>query len=86
MALPALAWVALPALAWVALPALAWVALPAPEEGAGLRPEEGAEVSSLLRQPRYQIQEVRVPFERIGSDRALLMPGKIGARGLLQVL
>ena len=74
---------ALPALAWVALPALAWVALPALEEGAGLRSEEGAEVSLPLRQPRYRIQEVQVPFERIGSDRGLLMLGKIRARGPL---
>jgi len=36
-----------------------------------------------LRQPRYQIQEVRVPFERIGSDQGLLMLGKIIARGPL---
>ena len=50
---------------------LAWVAQLVLEEAGkreegGLRLEEGVRVSCLLRQPRYQAQEVRVPFERIG--------------------
>ena len=58
-------------LAWVAQLVLAWVAQLVLEEAGkreegGLRLEEGVRVSYLLRQPRYQAQEVLVPFERIG--------------------
>ena len=71
--------------------ALAWVVQRALEEGgkrveAGLRLEEGVRVSCLLRQPRYQTQEVRVPFERIGRVWALLMLGRRGVRGPSRVL
>ena len=66
------AWVAQLVLAWVAQLVLAWVAQLVLEEGGkreaeGLRLEEGVRVSCLLRQPRYQVQEVRVPFQRIGG-------------------
>ena len=79
------------ALAWVAQRALAWVAQRALEEGgkgveAGLRLEEEVRVSCLLRQPRYQLQEVRVPFERIGRVLDLLMPGRRVVRGPSRVL
>ena len=79
--------------AWVAQRALAWVVQRALEEGgireeaglrleeAGLRLEEVVRVSCLLPQPRYRTQEVRVPFERIGGDWGLLMPGRRGVRG-----
>ena len=87
----ALAWVAQRALAWVAQRALAWVAQRAVEEGgmqggAGLRLEEGVQVSCLLRQPRYQLQEVRVPFERIGRVLVLLMPDMRVVHGHSRVL
>ena len=71
-------------LAWVAQLVLAWVAQLVLEE-AGKR-EEGAPVSCLLRQPRYRLQEVRVPFERIGRFWALLMLGRRGVRGPSRVL
>ena len=86
------------ALAWVAQQALAWVAQQALEEGgkleeaelrlgeAELRLGEGVRISYLLPQPRYQAQEARVPFERIGGEWALLMPGRIGVRGPSRVL
>jgi len=82
----ALAWVVQRALAWVVQRALAWVVQRALEEGgireeAGLRLEEVVRVSCLLPQPRYRTQEVRVPFERIGGDWGLLMPGRRGVRG-----
>ena len=48
--------------------------------------EEVVRVSCLLPQPRYQTQEVRVPFERIGGDWGLLMPGRRGVRGPSRVL
>ncbi len=91
MAQRALAWVAQRALAWVAQRALAWVAQRALEEGgkrveAGLRLEEGVRVSCLLRQPRYQLQEVQVPFERIGRVLDLLMPGRRVVHGPSRVL
>ena len=91
MAQQALAWVAQQALAWVAQQALAWVAQQALEEGgkleeAELRLGEGVRISCLLPQPRYQAQEARVPFERIGGEWALLMPGRIGVRGPSRVL
>ena len=70
---------------------LAWVAQLVLEEAGkreegGLRLEGGVRVSCLLRQPRYQAQEVRVPFERIGGDWPLLMPGRRGVRGPSRVL
>ena len=70
---------------------LAWVAqLVLEEAGTGAvgerRLEEGGRVSYLLRQPRYQAQEVRVPFERIGRVWALLMLGRRGVRGPSRVL
>ena len=101
MAQRALAWVAQRALAWVAQRALAWVAqraLAGGAAGAGLggaaggggggmlRLEEGVRVSCLLRQPRYQLQEVRVPFERIGRVLDLLMPGRRVVHGRSRVL
>ena len=52
----------------------------------GLRSEEGAPVSCLLRQPRYRLQEVRVPFERIGRVLGLLMPGMRVVHGPSRVL
>ena len=55
-------------------------------EAEGLRLEEGVRVSCLLRQPRYQAQEVRVPFERIGRVWALLMLGMRVVRGPSRVL
>ena len=66
--------------------ALAWVAQQALEEGgkleeAELRLGEEGRISCLLPQPRYRTQEVRVPFERIGGDWGLLMPGRRGVRG-----
>jgi len=78
-------------LAWVAQLVLAWVAQLVLEEAGkreegGLRLEEGVRVSCLLRQPRYQAQEVRVPFERIGRVWALLMLGRRGVRGPSRVL
>ena len=78
-------------LAWVVQQVLAWVVQQVPEEAGkpeegGLRLEEGVRVSCLLRQPRYQAQEVRVPFERIGRGWALLMPGRRGVRGPSRVL
>jgi len=54
--------------------------------GAGLRLEEEVQVSCLLRQPRYQLQEVRVPFERIGRVLDLLMPGRRVVHGRSRVL
>ena len=65
---------------------LAWVAQLVLEEAGGLRLEEGVRVSYLLRQPRYQAQEVLVPFERIGRVWALLMLGRRGVRGPSRVL
>ena len=70
---------------------LAWVAQRVLEEEgkreeAGLRLEEGVPVSCLLPQPRYQSQEARVPFQRIGRDWALLMPGRREVRGPSRVL
>ena len=79
MAQLVLAWVAQLVLAWVAQLVLAWVAQLVLEE-------EGVRVSCLLRQPRYQAQEVRVPFERIGRVWALLMLGRRGVRGPSRVL
>ena len=38
------------------------------QEAGVLLLEGEVKVSCLLRQPRYQAQEVRVPFERIGGD------------------
>ena len=55
------------------------------EEG-GLRLEEGVRGSCLLRQPRYQAQEVRVPFERIGRVLDQLMPGMRVVHGPSRVL
>ena len=55
-------------------------------EEEGLRLEEGVRVSCLLRQPRYQLQEVRVPFERIGRVLDLLMPGRRVVHGRSRVL
>ena len=70
---------------------LAWVAQLVLEEAGkreegGLRSEEGAPVSCLLRQPRYRLQEVRVPFERIGRVLGLLMPGMRVVHGPSRVL
>ena len=70
---------------------LAWVAQLVLEEAGkreeeGLRLEEEVRVSCLLRQPRYQLQEVRVPFERIGRVLDLLMPGRRVVRGPSRVL
>ena len=65
---------------------LAWVAAQLVLEEAGRRSEEGAPVSCLLRQPRYRLQEVRVPFERIGRVLGLLMPGMRVVHGPSRVL
>ena len=86
-----LAWVVQRVLAWVVQRVLAWVVQRVLEAGgkreeAGLRLEEGVRVSCLLPQPRYQSQEVRVPFERIGRDWALIMPGRREVRGPSRVL
>ena len=51
-----------------------------------LRLEEGVRVSCLHRQPRYQLQEVRVPFERIGRVLDQLMPGMRVVHGPSRVL
>ena len=85
------AWAEQRALAWAEQQALAWAEQRAGEEAgtreeAGLRSEEGAPVSCLLRQPRYRLQEVRVPFERIGRVLGLLMPGMRVVHGPSRVL
>ena len=79
------AWAEQRALAWAEQRALAWAEQRAGEE-AGLRSEEGAPVSCLLRQPRYRLQEVRVPFERIGRVLDQLMPGMRVVHGPSRVL
>ena len=78
--------VELEALQVVELEALQVVELEERREAGVLLLEAGVKVSCLLRQPRYQAQEVRVPFERIGGDWPLLMPGRRGVRGPSRVL
>ena len=83
MAQRALAWVAQRALAWVAQRALGEERRQGEE---GLLLEEEVRISCLLRQPRYQLQEVRVPFERIGKVLDLFMPDRRVVHGRSRVL
>ena len=76
----------LEALQVLALEALQVLEVEERQEAGVLLLEGGVKFSCLLRQPRYQAQEVRVPFERIGGAWPLLMPGRRGVRGPSQVL